>query len=211
MAAVDNLLHEPVYIRHPGNGIRDHQEMGRHLHLLPYLFSRSLNLLKQLGLEVGPEFIPGIRTALVIVFILALTWLLMHLSRRVIRIFKKFAIHHADDPEEVRRVETLSQVIRYLLSIVIVVMAVLLVLSELGISIAPFARVRYVGTPGFGAARSRISSPDSSSSWKIRSERRCGQYRGESGQVEEVTAQCVCAATTVTSTIPRNDDKTNMT
>jgi moderate conductance mechanosensitive channel len=153
------------------------------------------NLLKQLGLEVGSEFIPGIRTALVIVFILALTWLLMHLSRRVIRIFKKFAIHHAGDPEEVRRVETLSQVIRYLLSIVIVVMAALLVLSELGISVAPLlGAAGIVGIAvGFGA-QSLLKDFFTGFFILLENQIRKGdvvRIAGESGQVEEVTLRNV--------------------
>jgi small conductance mechanosensitive channel len=153
------------------------------------------NVLKRLGLEVRPEFIPAIETGLTIVFILVLTWLLMHLSRRVIRIFKKFALHRADDPEEVRRVETLSQVMRYLLSIIIVAVAVLLVLSELGISIAPLlGAAGIVGIAvGFGA-QSLVKDFFTGFFILLENQIRKGdvvRIAGQAGLVEEVTLRYV--------------------
>jgi len=92
--------------------------------------------------------------ALHIVLILILAWIAQRLTRRAIRMLKAYlGGQAADNPEELKRIETLGQVFHYVASVVIVVVAGMLLLGELGISIGPLlATAGVVGMAiGFGA------------------------------------------------------------
>lgn len=88
-----------------------------------------------------------------VIVILVLAWILMSLSRRLIRVFRNYMNAHAGSAEEVRRIETLARVFRHTSTAVISLVAGMLVLSELGISIAPIlGAAGVVGLAvGFGA------------------------------------------------------------
>jgi len=89
-----------------------------------------------------------------IALILILAWIAQRLARRAIRILKTYLGNQAEDnPEELKRIETLGQVFRYIASVVIVIVAGMLLLGELGISIGPLlATAGVVGMAiGFGA------------------------------------------------------------
>ena len=73
-----------------------------------------------------------------IVAILAVTFVLLFIARRLISGLEKFTARHALDIEARRRAATLSNVLRKLASILIVVIAVLAIFNTLGISILPF-------------------------------------------------------------------------
>ncbi len=91
--------------------------------------------------------------AISVAFVLLLAWIVIVLSRRAIRIFAKFALRNSTDAEDQRRVATLSRVFRYLSTIVISAITVMLVLAQIGISIAPIlGAAGVVGLAvGFGA------------------------------------------------------------
>ena len=93
------------------------------------------------------------QTLLRIGIILAIAWVMLALSRRLIPMLRKQLQKHTDDPEQHKRLETLGRVLRYIAAVVITLIAVMLVLSELGISIAPIlASAGIVGLAiGFGA------------------------------------------------------------
>ena len=88
-----------------------------------------------------------------VIVILALAWLLMGLSRKLIRLFRDYTNNRADTAEEKRPIETLARVFRYIATVVISLVAGMLVLSEAGISIAPIlGAAGVVGLAvGFGA------------------------------------------------------------
>ena len=75
--------------------------------------------------------------ALGVLVILIMAWVLIILSRRAIRIFAQFVLRNASDPEDTKRVATLSRVFRYLSTVTIVALTIMLVLGQIGISIAP--------------------------------------------------------------------------
>ncbi|MEN6587405.1 MAG: mechanosensitive ion channel family protein, partial [Sulfuricella sp.] len=78
------------------------------------------------------------QSALHILLILALAWVLLRLSGKAIRLLKAYLRSHAESNlEELKRIETLSRVFRYIASVVISVVTGMVLLSELGISIAP--------------------------------------------------------------------------
>jgi small conductance mechanosensitive channel len=93
------------------------------------------------------------RTLLRIGIILTLAWAMLALSRRLIPILRKQLQKRTDDPEQHKRLETLGRVLRYATSVIITLIAGMLVLAELGISIAPIlASAGIVGLAiGFGA------------------------------------------------------------
>lgn len=100
---------------------------------------------------VGLQFSP--RTLLTVALLLAGGWALSAVSRRAIRLFRGFAGRSARSDEDQRRVDTLARAFRYLANVAISVLTGLLVLSELGVSIAPFlGAAGIVGIAvGFGA------------------------------------------------------------
>ena len=88
-----------------------------------------------------------------IIIILLLAWLLMGLSRKLIRLFRNYMSARAETAEETKRIETLARVFRYTATVVISLVAGMLALSEMGFSIAPIlGAAGVVGIAvGFGA------------------------------------------------------------
>src|SRR5574341_611337 len=77
------------------------------------------------------------RSLLHIALILVLAWGALRIARKLIRTLREYLSRQQDNPEEIKRIETLGRVFRYIASVVISVIAGLLILGELGISIAP--------------------------------------------------------------------------
>ncbi len=89
-----------------------------------------------------------------VVIILLLAWLLLKFSNKGIRMLKLYLIRQAaGDKEEEKRIDTLGRVFRYIVSVLIILVAGMLVLTEVGISIAPIlATAGVLGIAvGFGA------------------------------------------------------------
>jgi small conductance mechanosensitive channel len=88
-----------------------------------------------------------------VILILLLAWLVLVLSRRLIRVFHDYTNARAVTADERRRITTLARVFRYVAGLAVTLVAVMLVLSELGISIAPIlGAAGVVGIAiGFGA------------------------------------------------------------
>jgi len=99
------------------------------------------------------EWIPLLRSLLRVVVILVIAWVLLQVSRRLIRLFRDYMGKRTQDAEDLRRIETLARVFRYIATVIISLVAGMLALSELGISIAPIlGAVGVVGLAvGFGA------------------------------------------------------------
>lgn len=73
-----------------------------------------------------------------IVAILAVSFLMVFIARRLISGLETFTTAHAHDPETWRRAATVSNILRKLASFLISALAVLAIFSTLGISILPF-------------------------------------------------------------------------
>jgi len=82
-----------------------------------------------------------------------LAWFLQRLGARLNRLMRERVAARMDEPEHLRRAETLARVVRYLSSVVITLVAALVVLGELGIPVAPIlGAAGVVGLAiGFGA------------------------------------------------------------
>lgn len=96
----------------------------------------------------------GMATAtLRIVAVLAVAWIAVAVLQRAIRSFRIRIASRLDDREAVKRAETLGRVARYLVAVVVSLVAGMMVLSELGVSLAPVLGAAGVAglAVGFGA------------------------------------------------------------
>src|SRR4030066_1659016 len=89
------------------------------------------------------------------VIILALTWLLLRLSRKGLARLRTHMQQDLGDRERIKRLDTLERVFRYVAAVIITLVGGMLVLSAVGISIAPIlATAGGLGiAAGFGAPR----------------------------------------------------------
>ena len=92
-------------------------------------------------------------TLLRVTLILIAAWLLVAILQRGIRTLRIRIASRMDDRESTKRAETLGRVFRYLVGVVVSLIAGMLVLSEVGVSVAPIlGAAGVVGLAvGFGA------------------------------------------------------------
>ena len=88
-----------------------------------------------------------------IVLILLFAWILIAVLQRGIRALRIRIASRFDDREAVKRAETLGRVARYIVAVVVSLVASMLVLGELGVSLAPILGAAGVAglAVGFGA------------------------------------------------------------
>jgi small conductance mechanosensitive channel len=134
-------------------------------------------------------------TAIRVVVIFALAYGLTRLFRRLLSLFRRRITSHMDDIEQVRRVETLARVFRYVTTVLVSLIAGMLILSEIGVSIAPIlGAAGVVGLAvGFGA-QSLIKDYFTGFFLLLENQIRQGDVvdaGGKSGAVEEVTLRYV--------------------
>jgi len=160
------------------------------------MFQQTLNEL--LSSHFGAT-VPVWATAFVSMFnvliILGLTLLLRRLVMRSIRALQKRLANASQDDEEKKRVETLGRVFGYVTSVTIVVVAFMLVLSEIGVSIAPLLATAGVAgiAIGFGA-QSVVKDYFTGIVMLLENQIRQGdivEVGGKAGFVEEVTLRYV--------------------
>ena len=91
--------------------------------------------------------------ALRITLIAVAAWIAAAVLNRAIRMFRERIAHRFHEREQIKRAETLGRVFRYIVSVVISLIAGVLILSELGVSVAPIlGAAGVVGLAiGFGA------------------------------------------------------------
>ena len=145
--------------------------------------------------ELDTEAQAAAITALRVVLILALAWILQAAANRLIRIFRRYMQAKAPSADEQARIETLARVFRNSGAIVIVIVAGTLILGELGISIAPILATAGVAgvAIGFGA-QSLIKDYFTGFFLLLEDQLRQGdvvEVAGKSGLVEEVTLRYV--------------------
>ena len=110
-------------------------------------------LLSRAGLAEGEVWSAFLQPALRILVILALAWAAFVLAGRLIRLMRTTMTAKIASREEAMRVDTLGRVLRYVVSVIIWAVASMLILSELGVSIAPILGAAGVAgiAVGFGA------------------------------------------------------------
>ena len=131
-----------------------------------------------------------------IAVILILAWVLVFLSRRVIRVTRNYMNARADSAEDTRRIETLARVFRYIATVVIFLLACMLILKEIGISIVPIlGAAGVVGLAiGFGA-QNLVKDYFTGFFILLENQIRQGdvvEVCGKTGTVEDITLRYVC-------------------
>jgi small conductance mechanosensitive channel len=127
--------------------------------------------------------------------ILLVAWLLLSVSRKLIRVFRSYMQTRIESAEDGRRIETLARVFRYISTVIILLVAGMLTLSELGVSIAPIlGAAGVVGIAvGFGA-QSLIKDYFNGFFMLLENQIRQGdavEISGKTGVVEDITLRHV--------------------
>lgn len=154
------------------------------------------NIIATFGLSDSAALWALIKTMLRILLILLVAAILMKLSTKLIITLKLHLRERAlDDTEELKRIDTMGRVFRYIATIVIAIIAIVEVLHELGISIAPIlAAAGVVGVAvGFGA-QSLIKDYFNGFFLLLENQIRQGDVvdaGGKAGLVEEVTLRYI--------------------
>lgn len=148
-----------------------------------------------LGLGQTAGWAKPVVSGLTVLLIIALAFLSAALVRRFIIASHQRLAARAEGPEERKRIETLERVFRYIASVVVTVVAFMLVLSELGISIAPILATAGVAglAVGFGA-QSLVKDYFTGFVMLIENQIRVGdvvEVGGKVGAVEELTLRYV--------------------
>lgn len=134
-------------------------------------------------------------TALHVILILGLTWLALGLSRKALGKLRQHMQHDLGDIERLKRLDTLERVFRYVATVVITLVGAMLVLSEVGISIAPIlATAGVLGIAiGFGA-QSLVKDYFNGFFLLLENQVRQGdvvEIAGKGGLVEEMTLRYI--------------------
>lgn len=148
-----------------------------------------------LGLGQAAGWAKPVLSGVTVLLIVLLAFLSAALARRFIAASHQRLTARADGPEERKRIETLERVFRYIASVVVTVVAFMLVLSELGISIAPILATAGVAglAIGFGA-QSLVKDYFTGFVMLIENQIRVGdvvEVAGKVGAVEELTLRYV--------------------
>jgi small conductance mechanosensitive channel len=123
--------------------------------------------------------------------ILLVAWAAITVLQRAIREFRQRIAARLDDREAIKRAETLGRVFRYIVAVVVTLVAGMMILSEMGISLAPILGAAGVAgvAIGFGA-QSLVKDFFSGFFLLIEDQIRTGdvvRVAGHAGLVEEIT------------------------
>ena len=144
--------------------------------------------------ELDPDIQRAATLAVRITLILVLAWVLQAAAGRLIRLFRGYMARRTAG-DELARIETLTRVFRNVAAVVILLVAGMLVLGELGISIAPILATAGVAgiAIGFGA-QSLVKNFFTGFFLLLDDQIRTGdvvEVAGKGGLVEEVTLRYV--------------------
>jgi small conductance mechanosensitive channel len=122
-------------------------------------------------------------------------WLLQFVAARLIRAFRGYMARRTTGTDELRRIDTVGNAFRYFATVVVVLVAGMLVLNELGISIAPIlATAGVAGIAIAFGAQSLIKDYFAGFFLLLEDQIRVGdvvEVAGKGGLVEEVTLRYV--------------------
>ncbi len=122
-------------------------------------------------------------------------WVLQALAARLIRVFRGYMAKRTSAADELRRIDTVGNAFRYLASVLVVLIAGMLILNELGITIAPIlATAGVAGIAVAFGAQSLIRDYFTGFFLLIEDQIRVGdvvEIAGRNGQVEELTLRYV--------------------
>ena len=130
-----------------------------------------------------------------IALVLILSWVLWRVCRHLITLLHERAVARGASADELKRVETMTQVFRYVARVVIIIVTAMLLLGELGISIAPLLATAGIAgiAIGFGV-QTLVKDYFTGIVLLLENQIRKGDsvdIAGKSGSVEEVTLRYV--------------------
>ena len=152
-------------------------------------------ILERLGLGEMPYLLDFIDISWRIALVLILAWVLWSACKRLILLLQQRAAARGASSDELKRIETMTQVFRYVAGVVIVIVTGMLVLGELGISIAPLLATAGIAgiALGFGV-QSLVKDYFTGFVLLMENQIRKGDVvdvAGKAGLVEEVTLRYV--------------------
>lgn len=154
-----------------------------------------LELAQSFGVDELPAWVMLVISSLNVVLIVALALIARRVLRRLLAAAHARWVAHVPGLEERKRIETLNRIAGYLISVIIGIVAVMLVLSELGISIAPLlATAGVVGIAVSFGAQSLVKDYFTGFVMLLENQIRQGDFievAGKAGSVEEVTLRYV--------------------
>lgn len=154
-----------------------------------------LDLAKSAGFDEVPAWAMLAVATINVVLIVVLALIAKRFVRRILDAAQQRWCSRTNDIEASKRIETLVRIIGYVFSVVIALVAIMLVLSELGISIAPLlATAGVVGIAVSFGAQSLVKDYFIGIVMLLENQIRQGDFieiSGKSGSVEEVTLRYV--------------------
>jgi small conductance mechanosensitive channel len=141
------------------------------------------------------EWDHGFIILLRVILIAVAAWIVLGVTQRLIRLFRERLTRGMDDREQIKRAETLGRVFRYIAAVIVVLVAGTLILSELGIAVAPIlGAAGVIGVAvGFGA-QSLVKDYFAGFFILLENQMRQGDVvdiAGKAGLVEEITLRYV--------------------
>ncbi len=149
-------------------------------------------LLNQWGLDQVPYLVEVAKVGWRILLILVLAWLAWHVAARLITLARLRLTVRSSSPDDSKRIDTMTRVFRYAVGVTVVIITAMLVLGELGISVAPLLATAGVAL-GFGV-QSLVKDYFTGFALLFENQVRQGdvvEAGGKSGLVEEVTLRYI--------------------
>lgn len=151
--------------------------------------------LASLGISALPSWLTLVIASLNVVLIIVMALIVRSVAKRLLRVLHTRLLARAPGTEERKRIDTLDRIFGYIVSVVVGVVTIMLVLAELGISIAPLlATAGVVGIAISFGAQSLVKDYFTGFVMLMENQIRVGDsvdVAGKSGTVEEVTLRYV--------------------
>jgi moderate conductance mechanosensitive channel len=130
-----------------------------------------------------------------VLLIAVAAWIALGVVQRLIRAFRERITRDMGDSEQLKRAETLGRVFRYIAAVIVLVVATVLILDELGIAVAPIlGAAGVVGLAVSFGAQSLVKDYVAGFFILMENQMRQGdvvEIAGKSGLIEEITLRYV--------------------
>jgi moderate conductance mechanosensitive channel len=154
-----------------------------------------IDILKAMGVDALPRWLSLLISSLDVLLIVAIAFVARHLIMKLIDLMHQRLVNRTSNTEQRKRIDTLNRILVYITSIGIAVIAAMFILSELGVSIAPFlATAGVVGLAITFGSQSLIKDYFTGAVMLLENQIRQGDFvevAGKAGKVEEVTLRYV--------------------
>jgi small conductance mechanosensitive channel len=154
-----------------------------------------MELFALMGWSEIPAWASALISSLSILLIVVVALIARSVVRRVLDALHQRLVKRTQDLEEKKRIDTLDRIFNHIASAVITILAIMLVMDEFGVSIAPFlAAAGVVGIAVSFGAQSLVKDYFTGFVMLIENQIRQGDFieaGGKSGAVEEVTLRYV--------------------